>query len=129
MLSFSIFLWNAYSNISIKDEEKFDLLISLSSGFVSQACSSFLRKEGFLFVNNEHFDASMAYVDSKFEILGVFKTVNKYIESKKELLTYVITKKGKPISFEMVMEDSKRSPSKARHKLKKKASFYLFQRI
>ena len=46
--------------------ESFDLLISLSSGFVSQSCGSFLHKGGLLFVNNEHYDASMAYVDPSF---------------------------------------------------------------
>ena len=110
-----------------EDEASFDLLISLSSGFVSKACRLYLKKDGILFVNNEHYDASMAYVDPKFELIGVFKTVSRYIESKHSIHSYFITTKGKSITLEMVNENSQRSPSKARYKLKKKASFYLFK--
>lgn len=112
-----------------EDKATFDLLISLSSGFVSQACGSYLKNGGLLFVNNEHHDASMAYVDPKFELIGVFRTVSKYLESKQNICDYFITTKGKPITLEMVNEDSQRPPSKAKYKLKKKALFYVFQRL
>jgi hypothetical protein len=110
-----------------EDTESFDLLISLSSGFVSQACGSYLKKDGLLFVNNDHYDASMAYVDPQFELIGVFKTAGEYIELKQSIHRYFVTTRGKRISLEMVKDNSQRSPSKARHKLKKKAHFYLFQ--
>jgi len=38
-----------------EEKTSFDLLISLSSGFVSQYCGSYLKKNGILFVNNEQF--------------------------------------------------------------------------
>lgn len=112
-----------------EDEESFDLLISLSSGFVSQVCGSYLKKGGLLFANNEHYDASMAYVDPEFELVGVFKAVGQYIESKQSIRSYFITTKREPITLEMVKENSQRSPSKARYKLKKKAPFHIFQRL
>jgi hypothetical protein len=110
-------------------EESFDLLISLSSGFISQACGVYLKTDGLLFVDNEHYDASMAYVDPKFDLVGVFKTVGEYIDSKQSIHSFFITTQGKPITLEMVEENSQRSPSKAKFKLRKKAQFYIFQRI
>ena len=112
-----------------EEKASFDLLISLNSGLVSQACGLYLKEGGVLFVNNEHYDASRAYTDSKYKPIGVFKTVGKYIESEEIIHNYFITTKGDPITLEMVNENLKRSPSKARHKLKKKSLFYTFQRM
>ena len=106
----------------------FDLLISLSSGFVSQACAPYLKKSGLLLANNEHYDASMAYVDPKFKAIGIFKTPELLIQSEKEIESYFLTTKGIPITREKVKENSERPPSKAKHKLKKKAPLYLFQK-
>jgi hypothetical protein len=83
---------------------------------------------GMLFANNEHHDASMAYADRRFKLIGVFKTAGKYVESEESIHSYFITARGEPITLEMVNEDIERPPSKARYKLKKKALFYLFQR-
>ena len=58
-----------------EEKESFDLLISLSGGFVSQYCGSYLKKEGLLFVNNEHYDATKAFVDENFLPIGVFKSM------------------------------------------------------
>jgi hypothetical protein len=88
-----------------------------------------LKQEGFFLVNNEHFDASMAYVDPKFVLIGVFISGSRYIESQQSIHRYFITTKGTPITLEMVKDNSLRSPSKARFKLKKKASFYLFTNL
>ena len=124
-----IFHQSDYKNDFGEEKNSFDLLISLNSGFVSQVCSSYLKKDGLLLANNEHFDATKAYVDPLFKAIGVFKTSNKLIQTKKEIEKYFITTEGSPITFEMVEENSKRSPSKAKFKLKKKAPLYLFQKI
>jgi len=110
------------------DEEKksFDLLISLNSGFVSQHCGSYLRKGGHLFVNNEHYDAIKAFVDENFKPIGIFSSKLKLIQRENSIEEYFITKNDELINSEMVLENSKRSPSKAKYKLKKKAPFYLF---
>lgn len=118
-----------YKKDFLKEKSSFDLLISLSSGFVSQACSKYLKKGGLLLANDEHFDSSMAYVDLTFECIGVFKNPKSLLTSKKEIKSHFITKKGTPITQEMVLENSKRSPSKARYKLKKKAPLYLFKKV
>ncbi|MCW8801901.1 MAG: hypothetical protein OQK81_00935 [Candidatus Bathyarchaeota archaeon] len=123
-----VFHQSDYNKDFGEEKNSFDLLISLNSGFVSQACSSYLKKDGLLLVNNEHFDAIRAYVDPQFKAIGIFKKSNKLIETKTEVETYFITTQGSSITLEMVEENKKRSPSKAKFKLKKKAHLYLFQK-
>ena len=115
--------------IKEEKEESFDLLLSLSSGFVSQYCKAYLRSNGLLFVNDEHYDASMAYVDSSFSLIGVFSYPENVIEKKERIEEYFLTKRNQPITVEMVRENSERPPSKAKHKLMKKAPFFLFQKV
>jgi len=112
-----------------EEKTSFDLLISLSSGYVSQYCGSYLKKNGILFVNNEHYDATKAFVDKDFSPIGVFTYTRKLIQQPKSIHEYFLTKKDEVITSEMVTENSKRSPSKAKYKLKKKAQFYLFSRL
>jgi len=124
-----VFHQSDYSKDFGESKNSFDLLISLNSGFVSQACSAYLKKDGLLLANNEHFDAIRAYTDPKYKAIGIFKKSNKLIETKKDVETYFITTKGTSITLEMVEENKKRSPSKSKFKLKKKAQLYLFQKI
>ena len=112
-----------------EEKESFGLLISLSSGFVSKYCKPYLRKGGLLFVNSEHYDASMAYVDPSFVPIGVFTFAGMLIEAKQKIQEYFLTKNNQTITLEMVKENSERSPSKAKYKLKKKAPFHLFQKL
>ena len=112
-----------------EEKESFDLLISLSGGFVSQYCGSYLRKNGILFTNNEHYDATRAFVHKNFLPIGVFTSSGKLIKQNQAIKEYFITKKNELITSDMVLENSKRSPSKAKYKLKKKAPFYLFSRM
>ncbi|WGM88865.1 MAG: hypothetical protein NUK63_08075 [Candidatus Bathyarchaeum tardum] len=108
-------------------KNSFDLLISLNSGFVSQACSSYLKKDGLLFANNEHFDAITAYVDPKFKAIGIFTKSNKLIQTKREVETYFITKEGSPITREMVEENKKGHLQKLNSNWKKKPN-YIFSK-
>ena len=117
-----------YRNEIPEQKESFDLLISLSGGFVSKYCSSYLKKNGILFVNNEHYDAIQAFVEKNFLLIGVFKS-NKILIQQPELIQeYFVTKKNEVFTSEMVKENSKRSPSKAKYKLKKVAHYYLFKK-
>jgi len=111
-----------------EEKESFDLLISLSGGFVSQYCGSYLKKNGLLFVNNEHYDATKAFVDDDFSPVGVFSSNGKLIQQPKSIQKYFLTNKNELFTSEMVLDNSKKSPSKAKYKLKNKAQFYLFIR-
>ena len=117
-----------YQNEIPEKKKSFDLLISLSSGFVSQYCGSYLRENGLLFVNNEHFDATKAFVDEGFSPIGIFSSNGRLIQGKKSISEYFKTRNDEMITLEMVLENSKRSPSKVKYKLKKNAPFYLFIR-
>jgi len=96
---------------SIKEKaESFDLLISLYSGFISKYCKKYLKKSGVLIVNNSHGDASLAYLDKSFKMIGVTKRRGNYFKiSDKDLNTYFKTKTGKPIDVEKI-EKTMRGP-------------------
>ena len=77
-------------------EEKkgsFDILISLYAGLISKYCGRFLKKGGILLANNSHGDAPLAYLDERFELIGVVKrNGNRFSHSEKELDSYFIPK-------------------------------------
>jgi len=90
--------------------ESFDLLISLYSGFISKYCKKYLKKSGVLIVNNSHGDASLAYLDKSFKIIGVTKRHGDHFKiSDKELNSYFKTKTGNPIDMEKI-EKTMRGP-------------------
>ena len=118
-----------YRNEIDEEINSFDLLISLSSGFVSKYCGKYLKKNGILFVNNEHYDAMHAFVDDTFTLVGVFTSKDKLIQKEKLIESYFQTKNDEIITLEMVLENTKKPPSKAKYRLKKKAPFYLFKKL
>lgn len=109
-----------------EEKESFDLLISLNSGFVSHYCSQYLKKNGLLLVNNAHYDAIKAFTDKNFQVIGVFSSFSDLKQNNLE--DYFITKNNQLITSEMVIENSKKPPSKAKYQLKKKALYYLFKK-
>lgn len=73
----------------------YNLLISQYAGFVSQAGKKYLRPGGILVANNSHGDASMANIDSDFELVAVANhTQDKWRISKNNLATYFLRKDG-----------------------------------
>ena len=80
-------------------------------------------------MNNEHYDAIKAYVDKDFLPVGIFTFTGELIQENQAIQKYFLTKKNQAITQDMVMENSKRSPSKARYKVKNPAPFYLFYRL
>ncbi len=55
------------------EPESFDLLVSLYAGFVSEACTEYLRVGGTLLVNPSHGDAAMASIDPRYRLAAVVK--------------------------------------------------------
>ena len=108
-------------------KESFDLLISLNSGFISQYCSQYLKKNGLLLANNAHYDAIKAFTDDTFSVIGVFSNFSHLVEENLE--DYFVTKNNQLITSDMVIENSKEPPSKAKYQLKKKALYYLFKKF
>ena len=104
--------------------ESFDLLISLYSGFISKYCKKYLKKSGILIVNNSHGDASLAYLDKSFKMIGVAKRKGNHFKiSDKDLNTYFKIKTGKPIDMEKI-EKTMRGPG-----FTKTAYAYIFKKV
>jgi len=90
------------NNINEK-AESFDLLISFYSGFISMYCKKYLKKSGVFIVNNSHGDASLAYLDKSFKLIGVAQRRGNHFKiSDKDLSTYFKTKTGKSIDMEKI---------------------------
>ena len=68
-----------YRSFDSESEASFDLLISLNAGFISQACKSFLKSGALLLLNDSHHDASRAYVDPDYQLIGVVEGENLHL--------------------------------------------------
>lgn len=100
-----------------------DLLISLYAGFISPACTRYLRPGGFLLVNDSHGDASMAFLDRDYRLHGVIDGHEETYRLRTDsLVDYFQTRKPTAITMEMLRERG-RGPTYARQ-----AEAYLFQR-
>jgi len=82
------------------DIKKVDLIISQYAGFVGQASKKYLKTSGILLCNDSHGDATLAYLDSDYELIGVIDS-NLRIESN-NLDKYFKFKKEKPIDINKV---------------------------
>lgn len=87
-------------------DNDFDLIISQYAGFVGQATKLYLKIGGLLVCNNSHGDASMASLDTDFELVAVYtrKTDDKFSISDKNLQEYLIPKKGVEPTKEQLMK-------------------------
>lgn len=80
-------------------DESFDLLISLYAGFISEACTRYLRIGGTLLVNSSHGDAAMASIDERYELACVVTSgQGRYRVSSDELDRHLIPKKPQEIT-------------------------------
>eukprot|EP00916_Digyalum_oweni_P009481 GHVL01016000.1.p1 GENE.GHVL01016000.1~~GHVL01016000.1.p1 ORF type:complete len:257 (+),score=94.29 GHVL01016000.1:61-831(+) len=124
---------NSYNNI---ESEKVDLLISLSANIVSEPCEKFIKKNGYLFVNDSHYDASTAYVNNKLKLIKYINDDEYIYNNKYEKKNICFCDKnindcfhlinGKKINKELVQECIEKNK---KIKLKLPKMFYLFQKI
>jgi hypothetical protein len=105
--------------------EEFDLVLSQYAGFVGQSVKTYLKKGGLLVCNNSHGDASMASLDLDYELIGVYrrKTDKEFIISEKNLLNYMIPKRGVKPTKEQLTNTMKGIA------YTKSASGYIFRKI
>ena len=79
-----------------------DLLLSLYAGFVSEACTRYLRPGGWLLANPSHGDVAMASLNPVYELWGVVTSRSgDYRVSTDHLDEYLIPKRG-PVSAEEI---------------------------
>lgn len=78
-----------------------DLLVSLYAGFVSEHCTTYLRRGGHLLVNSSHGDAAMASIDPKYRLAGVIKSRGgSYTVTDRGLDGYLIPKRPVAVTAE-----------------------------
>ena len=93
------------------DTESFDLLVSLYAGFVSEACTDYLRIGGVLLVAPSHGDAAMASIDPRYELSGVVTSRSgDYRVVGGDLHTYLVPKAEVSITPEMLHERGRGIP-------------------
>ncbi len=121
---FYFYLQDYYKEMP-EEMESFDLLISQYGGFVGQATKKYLRKGGFLICNNSHGDATLASMDSDYELVAVYnrRSDTQYSISSKRLDEYLIPKKNIKIDKSEVEKAMKGIA------YKKSPSGYVFKKI
>ncbi len=79
--------------------ERYDLLISLYSGFVSEYCTRHLRPGGLLLVNPSHGDTAMASLEPRYRLVAaVTSRDGKYAVRHDDLDTYLTPKRATEIT-------------------------------
>lgn len=87
------------------DDGTIDLLISLYAGFVSEACSRYLRPGGLLLVNPSHGDAAMASLDPGFSLAAVvLSRSGRYSVGANSLDEYLLPKRSEPVTRDILYE-------------------------
>lgn len=118
------FIHADYAGDLALQEASFDLLVSLYAGFVSAACTRYLRIGGTLLANPSHGDAAMASIDPRYRLSGVVLARDgDYRVSTDGLDAYLVPKKAQEITAE-ALHKSGRGIGYTRP-----AFAYLFQRV
>lgn len=92
------FIHADYTDLKLPSE-RFDLLISLYAGFISEYCTGFLKVGGRLLVNPSHGDAALASIDPRYELTGVVVSRSgDYQVSEENLSSYLIPKKSTKVT-------------------------------
>lgn len=80
-----------------------DLIISMYAGFVSQATKRYLKIGGILLANDSHGDATLAYVDKSFKLIGVISDQSGVIQYDEDALDkYFVLSKNKEVDLDQV---------------------------
>lgn len=85
--------------------DQVDLIISQFAGFVGQATKKYLKPGGVLLSNDSHGDATMAYLDDDFELIGVMDSELRLTTS--DLSQYFKFAKSRPIDQDKVLDQMK----------------------
>jgi hypothetical protein len=118
------FIHGDYSHDLALDEGSFDLLVSLYGGFISEHCTKYLRRGGFLLVNPSHGDAAMASIDNRYQLHGALVSeAERYRIETDELDTYFEPKRDVDVTIEYLHETGRGVA------YTKSPFVYLFQRV
>jgi len=94
-----------FSNELPCNEKYFDIMFSFYSGFISQSCKKYLKDEGIFVCNNSHGDASIAFLDKDYILIGVIKRNGiKFNITDRNLNTYFKKKDGSDLDKSKVLK-------------------------
>lgn len=97
------FVHSDYSADLELPQGRYDLLVSLYAGFVSEHCTRYLRPGGLLLVNPSHGDAALASIDPGYRLVGVVKSrAGNYAVSRDDLNSYLMPKRPIEVTAEML---------------------------
>lgn len=92
-----------YTSDLAEPEASFDLLISLWAGFVSRACTRYLRPGGWLLANNSHGDAGMVSLDKDYQLVAAVNArAGGYKLTTSALDDYFVSKKAMKVTRELL---------------------------
>lgn len=97
------YFYSDYSKLEIN--LSVDLLISQYAGFVGQETKKFLKKGGILLCNDSHGDATLAFLDDDYELIGVVDSNKKIVTN--ELDSYFKFKRSREIDVDKVRSTMK----------------------
>lgn len=90
------------------DDGSVQLLVSLYAGFVSEHCTRYIAGGGWLLANDSHGDASMALLDSGYELASVITSEGGDYRVRTDALdTYRVPKKGNPPTIDELHETNR----------------------
>jgi len=105
-------------------DETFDLLISLYAGFITEACTRYLRVGGHLLVNPSHGDTALAALNPQLDLVGVVRSRNgDYTVTADNLDSYLVPKSDTEVTRELIHETGRGVP------YTRTEFAYLFERV
>ncbi len=113
------------TGIAQEQNASFDLLISQYAGFVSLWGKPYLKIGSIMVANDSHGDASMAYIDKDYQLVGVYNTKSdsEYTISNDRLDEYFTPKTDIRVTKDHLLEIQRGI------RYKKQASGYIFERV
>ena len=118
------FYFQDYNDDVDEEINSFDLLISLYAGFVTDNNLKYIKKGGYILVNNSHNDAINCYHNKKLKLIGVTNGNKNDIKDSKQILNQCfIPKKPKKV------EDFKKKKHMKTIGFTKSYKYYIFQKL
>ncbi len=99
------FIHGSYADALELDDDRFDLLVSLYAGPVSEHCTRYLRPGGHLLVNPSHGDAALASIDPRYRLAAVVESSgDDYSVTDRDLDQYLVPKRDVEVTAALIHE-------------------------
>lgn len=124
-----VFIAGDYTDHMKIQDKSFDLVISQYAGFVSEVCTRYLRRGGYLTANNSHGDAGLAHLNPELEfIAAIQRRGEKFSLTMQNLCDYFVPKSRAVPKTPLEMAEYLKTKGRGIG-YKKSATDYLFRRL